>query len=247
MHLLLTRPDGRNALLQRRLAERGVASSICPMVAIQTLTPPPSPFSGAVGAFFVSRTAVALADRALAGHWPRLPCFAVGTGTAEALAECGVEAWHPGADQQTSEGVLALPELQALPAGPFVVVRGEGGRETLAESLSQRGFEIRPWILYRRACPPLDGVALAQGWHRDGVDAILATSGEILENLFSLLPLAQHPWLRQCHWLVPVERVAKLARQRGCQRVTVLGGAGDDAILGCIGKLTHYGEHPQGS
>ncbi|GAA5186983.1 uroporphyrinogen-III synthase [Ferrimonas gelatinilytica] len=247
MHLLLTRPEGRNETLRQALAERGVASSICPMVAIEALTPPPAPFSGAVGAFFVSRTAVALADKALGGRWPELPCFAVGVGTAEALANCGVEALYPAEDQQTSEGVLALSQLKALREGPFVIVRGEGGRETLAESLSQRGFQIRPWILYRRVPPKLDGATLVQGWHRDGVDAILATSGEILENLFSLLPLAQHAWLRQCHWLVPVERVAQLARQRGCQHVTVLGGAGDDAILGCIGKLTHYGEHPQGS
>ncbi|SHI01961.1 uroporphyrinogen-III synthase [Ferrimonas marina] len=246
MHLLLLRPEGRAQSLAEKLAALGHRSTQCPMVSIETLTPPPAPFDGAVAAFFVSRTAVEMADQALAGHWPGLPCFAVGAGTAEALSGHGVKAWHPAKGAETSEGVLALPQWRQLPPGPVVIVKGEGGREAFAQAARGEGREVRDWPLYRRTLPDFDGESLLQGWRRNGVDAILATSGEILENLFRVAPLAHHDWLHQVLWLVPVERVAQRARQLGCQRIWVLGGAGDDAILGRIAKTSHYGEDPTG-
>ncbi|GAA4887878.1 uroporphyrinogen-III synthase [Ferrimonas pelagia] len=247
MHLLLTRPQGRNEPLARKLTALGHDSTLCPMVAIEPLTPPAAPFAGAEGAFFVSKTAVVLADRALQGRWPSLPCFAVGQGTAAALQCCGIEPHCPGRDQETSEGVLALPALQQLPKGAFVIVRGEGGRPTFAQALSSQGFQVRHWVLYRRAMPAGISEQQVQDWRQRGVNAILATSGEIVENLFAVVPLVHHDWLRRQHWLVPVARVAQLARQHGCHSISVLGGASDDAILGRIGKMNHYGEDPEGS
>lgn len=234
-HLLLTRPDGRNAPLAERLAALGFRVTCQPMVELVAESHPgPNPLNEVDGAFFVSPTAVEHAHRLLAGNWPQLQYFAVGAGTADALKQCGVQAHCPPAGEETTEGVLALPQWRAIRR--CAIVRGNGGREAMAEGLKSRGIGVIYWEIYRRQRPEI-APKCAESWRQGGVDAILATSGEILENLFAETPLALHDWLRQCHWLVPVERVAALARQRGCQSVIVTGGAGDDAIVRCLGSV----------
>ncbi|MBY5993336.1 uroporphyrinogen-III synthase [Ferrimonas balearica] len=247
MHLLLTRPDGRNGPLAEKLAALGVRTSRAPMVTL-TANPDagPSPLDAVDGAFFVSRTAVEYAHRALQGRWPAIAYFAVGGGTAEALRRCGVTPHCPPVGEETTEGVLALPQWQSLPGKRVAIVRGVGGREAMAQALCAQGYRVDYWELYQRQRPVLPGNC-AESWRQDGVNVILATSGEILENLFAVTPLLEHPWLQQCLWLVPVERVAELAQQRGCRRIRVMGGAGDDAIVRCLGSLYRYGEDPEGS
>ncbi|WP_298442987.1 uroporphyrinogen-III synthase [uncultured Ferrimonas sp.] len=246
MQLLLTRPAGRNEALASRLQQLGHGTTIAPMVVIEPLPcDPPTPLQHADAAFFVSKTAVQLADKQLQGRWPPIPCFAVGAATAAALAACGATVYTPASGAETSEGVLALPQWQAITNGNVVIVRGEGGRTLVADSLRQQGHNVCSWVLYRRCYPAFTDQQL-QGWQQDGVNAILATSGEILENFFQQVPITAHSWLRQQHWLVPVQRLATLARQHGCRRVSVTEGAGDDAIIGMIGTLDLYGADPKG-
>ncbi|MBY6187481.1 uroporphyrinogen-III synthase [Marinobacter hydrocarbonoclasticus] len=247
MHLLLTRPDGRNGPLADKLAALGVRTSCAPMVTlVDNPNAGPSPLDEVDGAFFVSPTAVEYAHRKLAGRWPDIAYFAVGGGTAAALRRCGVEPFCPPFGEETTEGVLALPQWQTLTGKRMAIVRGVGGREVMAQTLRADGYDVQFWELYRRERPdwPQEQV---QSWRQNGVDVILATSGEILENLFAVTPLSDHPWLQQCLWLVPVTRVAELAQRRGCQRIQIMGGAGDDAIVRCLGSMNHYGEDPEGS
>ncbi|QIZ78103.1 uroporphyrinogen-III synthase [Ferrimonas lipolytica] len=246
MHLLLTRPAGRNEALASRLHALGHQTTIAPMVVIDALPSlDETPLQHADAAFFVSKTAVQFADQQLAGRWPDIPCFAVGAATANALKACGARVFHPAPEAETSEGVLALPQWRTIKNANVTIVRGEGGRTLVADSLQQQGHKVYSWVLYRRSYPVLSPLQLQQ-WQQTGVTAILATSGEILENFFQQVPIAAHPWLCQQRWLVPVERIAQLARQRGCRDISVIGGAGDDAIIGMIGTLDSYGADPKG-
>ncbi|MBY6019562.1 uroporphyrinogen-III synthase [Ferrimonas balearica] len=247
MHLLLTRPDGRIGPLADKLAALGVRTTRAPMVTlVDNPDAGPSPLDTVDGAFFVSPTAVECAHQRLQGKWPDIAYFAVGGGTAAALRRCGVEPICPPPGEETTEGVLALPDWQYLTGKRMAIVRGVGGREVMAATLRADGFDVQFWELYRRQRPEWPAQTV-QSWRQNGVDVILATSGEILANLFAVTPLSDHDWLRNCLWLVPVERVAELAQQRGCQRIQVMGGAGDDAIVRCLGSMNHYGEDPEGS
>ncbi|WP_028116558.1 uroporphyrinogen-III synthase [Ferrimonas senticii] len=246
MHILLTRPVGRNEALAERLQALGHLTTIQPMVVIEPRQPQTTtPLQHADAAFFVSKNAVELADKQLGGQWPSLPCFAVGGATAKALRQCGANAICPPPDQETSEGVLALSQWQQFEQADIVIVGGEGGRTFMAETLQQQGHRVHSWVLYQRRYPPLTDNHL-RGWQQAGVDAILATSGEIFTNFFEQLPESAHPWLQQLHWLLPVPRLAQLARQHGCHRVSVIGSASDDAVINLIGTLdTHGAETPR--
>ncbi|TKB51086.1 uroporphyrinogen-III synthase [Ferrimonas sediminicola] len=234
MHILLTRPAGRNEPLAGKLAALGWQSSCCPMVEIVSEpSPAASPLAQADAAFFVSTNAVDHAAR-LVDHWPRITYLAVGGATARALRQQGLQPLTAPRDNETTEGIWTLPQMDRVVGKRFVIVRGNGGREAMAKRLIAEGAEVIYWQVYRRQLPKLNGLDLAQSWQRRGVNAILATSVEILQNLFTLLPPEQHPWLTQQLWLVPVERVADAARQLGCHQTLVTGGAGDDAILESI-------------
>lgn len=236
MHLLLTRPAGRNERLASRLQAQGHTTTIEPMVVIEPFaTVPDTPLQSADAAFFVSKTAVELAHKQLNGQWPRIPCFAVGAATAAALRQCGANAISPEPGLETSEGVLALPQWRTITNANVVIVRGEGGRTLMAEALKQRGHNVVSWVLYRR-CYPQISANKWQDWQQRSVNAILATSGEIVDNFFQQVPKSAHNWLCQQRWLVPVPRLAELAKLKGCTNVSVMNGAGDDAIIGTLGS-----------
>ena len=234
MHILLTRPAGRNEPLAGKLAAVGWQASCCPMVEIVAEpSPQPSPLANADAAFFVSANAVNHAAP-LMDVWPKITYLAVGGATATALRAQGLDPLTAPADNETTEGIWTLPEMAQVAGKRFVIVRGNGGREAMANRLNREGAQVCYWQVYRRQLPKLNGLDLAQSWQRDGVNAILATSVEILQNLFTLLPEHQHDWLTRQLWLVPVERVADAARKLGCHHTLVTGGAGDDAILESI-------------
>ncbi len=197
-------------------------------------------------AFFVSQTAVHLAARQLNAPWPKIPCFAVGRSTAMALEQYGAQAIYPAAGSETSEGVLALPQWQQLQQANIVIAQGEGGRSFMAEELSAQGHHVESLVLYRRYYPPINHATIHQ-WQHTGINMILATSGEIIVNLFQQAPTAAHAWLRQQHWLVPVKRTAKLAEQLGCQQISIMNGANDGAVLATLGIEHSYGANSQGT
>ena len=134
-----------------------------------------------------------------------------------------------------SEALLAMPELQTVSGQRFVIFRGDGGREHLADTLRARGASIEYANTYRRARPAADVEALQRRWARDGVDVIVITSGEGLRNLFDMVGnLAQH-WLQQTQLVVVNQRLADIARELGFEKPAVVANeASDPAIIDAI-------------
>ena len=88
--------------------------------------------------------------------WPsNLPVAAVGQGTARTLREHGFAQVIVPDDGFDSEALLACPELAAERLGGKTVLlfKGEGGRDLLASTLSDRGATVLPAPCYRRLPP----------------------------------------------------------------------------------------------
>jgi uroporphyrinogen-III synthase len=183
---------------------------------------------------FISSNAVRFGMERIEEYWPQLPVginwYAVGDATAELLAGYGIEAATPGSTM-TSEGLLALPGLRDVRDDRVLIVKGEGGRDTLREELTRRGARVDELACYRRRPPGLAAGELASklsGW---GIDVILISSGEGVANLRLLLTPAETSNLKPMALVVPSERVARLARDAGFDQVVTAENASDSAML----------------
>lgn len=82
-----------------------------------------------------------------------------------------------------SEGLLSHPELQDIEGKKITIFRGIGGRNVLADTLSNRGARVSYAEVYQRQQPTLDLESLAKIWLNDPIDYICITSGAGIENL----------------------------------------------------------------
>ena len=230
MKVLLTRPEGRNQSMVDALNERGIAHWITPLLCVQAMptiaASIPHPLANADMIICISANAVTFADDALTATdpqtqtWPQAQYFAVGHATWEALDKLGIVALEAPDDCQQTEGLLTLSPLQDIKNKQIIIIRGVGGREALAEQLVERGANVRYWEVYQRACPPLDGRHIALQWQHCGIDTIVITSGETLDNLINLVPKELFAWLRACHIIVASNRVEAQAHAFGITQVT---------------------------
>lgn len=241
MKILLTRPQGRNQLMVEALLARGVAHFVTPLLQVEATQEQQQGHGMALMQhadiiIFISTNAVKFSAQAIKQTWPREAQFyAVGEATQNALAQLGVSAQEAPQDCQQTEGLLTLPQLQSLSNKKIVIVRGVGGRETLANELTLRGADVSYWEVYRRACPTLTSTSNAQVWQQAKIDTIVITSGEILDNLIKLVPKELFAWLRACHIIVPSSRVQEQAIANGFQHVTNAKAANCKAIIVALG------------
>ncbi|GLP97480.1 uroporphyrinogen-III synthase [Paraferrimonas sedimenticola] len=241
--LLLTRPKGRNQSLQMRLSELGLRTCVAPMISIQT-TPLAQQWSAtelhqwADIIIFISTNAVEFAEdlpQQIANS--QLQCIAVGQATQAALKQRGVVALCAPAELQQTEGLLQLPQLQAVENKRIAIVRGVGGREDLAESLSALGAEVRYWQVYQRGLPDYDIEQTIADWRACAIDTIVITSGEGLTNLNQLAGERHWPWLANKTFIVPSERVLTLAKELGITNLHNAQGANDQAVIDALSQL----------
>ena len=247
--LLLTRPAAESAALAATLAEAGVYSSSLPLLEIQALVETAEQRTTVAelehysALIVVSKPAARLGLQLLERHWSRPPAnqrwFSVGAGTAQVLNDYlephGVRVCYP-ANGDDSEALLALPELQqalAMPAPRVLILRGEGGRELLAETLRERGVTVDYLELYRRVLPDYPPAALLQRVRGERLNALLVSSAQGLEHLQQL---AGADWaeLARLPLLVPSPRVAELARAAGALHPIDCRGASAAAVLAAL-------------
>lgn len=144
--------------------------------------------------------------------------FAVGAGSARALAARGFVAVHPQVGQD-SEGLLAMSELASPHGRSIAIIDAPGGRDLIAPMLRQRGAHVERIHVYRRTPPRLDRrhfEALARAaapW------LTLLSSGEALVNLVAVLPPESLERWRFQPLIVSSARLAVLAATHGFSEV----------------------------
>ncbi|MFO1351273.1 MAG: uroporphyrinogen-III synthase [Gammaproteobacteria bacterium] len=169
---------------------------------------------------------------------PRLKLAVVGQASARALAGFGYAPHIVPASDFSSEGLLAVPALQALQGKRIVIFRGEGGRELLAEALRARDADVVYAEVYRRSVPALDPAPLIARWHRGDIDAVTVTSNEALQNLFAMIGADGQQWLRTTPLVVVSARARALAQTLGVRApVAEAEAASDVAIVATLRKL----------
>ena len=255
--VVVTRPAGQSAGLIGLLAAAGVETLEFPLIDIADVEDA-GPLRAALASLenyalvvFVSPNAV---DRAFAHRdaiWPHaLPVGVVGPGSVAALARQGVEA--PGyrvispavaADDDAarfdSEALFAALEASLGTSGfegrRVLIVRGDGGREWLADRLREAGAQVETVAAYRRIVPEPSISAWARV-HRllsGEPHAWLLTSSEGVRNLDVLaqdhLTAGEIAQLKRAVLVTPHPRIAQTARGVGFDRITV-SGAGDERI-----------------
>lgn len=187
-------------------------------------------------AIFVSRNAVDKAFERMGALPADLECFAVGKATLAALEAHGARHVRVPEVGFDSEGLLQLPELQSVGGKRIVIFRGVGGRELLGDELKSRGARVDYAECYRRLKP-----SVLPCIREDGVQAVTATSGEIVSNLCELA----EGWVRNKPIFVTHERIGKVARDSGFGQVVVTEGGDEGLVLGLI-KWFEFGEMAHG-
>ncbi|EKJ3744290.1 uroporphyrinogen-III synthase [Salmonella enterica subsp. enterica serovar Infantis] len=242
MSILTTRPSPAGEALVSRLRALGQVAWSFPLIEfvagreLPTLADRLATLAENDLVFALSQHAVAFAHAQLqrdGRNWPVAPrYFAIGRTTALALhTVSGFDIRYP-LDREISEALLQLPELQNIAGKRALILRGNGGRELLGETLTARGAEVSFCECYQRCAKHYDGAEEAMRWHTRGVTTLVVTSGEMLQRLWSLTPewYREH-WLLRCRLLVVSERLAHLARELGWQDIKVADNADNDALL----------------
>ncbi|MEW8606191.1 MAG: uroporphyrinogen-III synthase [Candidatus Thiodiazotropha sp.] len=182
---------------------------------------------------FVSPNAVHHAQKLLSGSPLRGTLGAVGEATAAALRHQGYSIDLIPQDRYDSEGLLMLPQLQRMRGKRVLIVRGEGGRRLLGDSLRARGAEVGYAEVYRRLAPEVDPAPLLARWGEE-VDLVSVTSVEVMQNLITLLGERGWPLLCRTPLVVISERMAEEAEKRGFETVLISTGADDESIMSAI-------------
>lgn len=244
--ILVTRPAAQSGELAQRIGELGGEPVLFPLLEIGPVDDV-GPLQRAIErlddyalAVFISPNAV---DHGLLPilerrTWPMaLSAAAIGPSTAKSLSERGIAPVIVPEVRFDSEALLERPELAAARvAGKRVLIlRGNGGRELLAETLIARGATVDCVSCYTRSAPA-DGSRLQHLLCEGRLDALTVSSSEGLRNLLALLDEENSERVRGLPTFVPHARIAGEAASLGLQRVLLTG----PADAGIIESLCAY-------
>lgn len=242
--VLVTRPDAQAVGLVAALEAQGATAQKLPVLTIQPLHHEAEIRQKIIDLdhfddiIVVSRNAAQLGLAAIDQYWPQLPAhlrwFAVGKATAQALIDLGINVTVP-TKGFNSEALLELPELQKLSARRVLILKGEGGRELLAEQLAKRGAQVDNLPLYRRVAIGYEADYLL-ALFQDEPDALIATSVEVLKALDELVSsrLQNHTELPI---VVASERIADEAGRLGYLQIITANGAADESIVAALNVI----------
>jgi uroporphyrinogen III methyltransferase/synthase len=223
---VVTRPAGQAERLAALVSAAGGRPLVFPAIEIERLPERPLPSLEELDlAVFVSPTAVDCAFERI--RHAGIALAAVGSGTRRALQAAGARRVLAPEDGADSEALLALPELHDVAGKRVLIVRGEGGRELLAETLAARGARTEYLECYRRVLPHGDVAPLLAAWDRGEVDAVTVSSSASLDNLITLLGV---PRLAAKPVFVNHARVAGRGREAGISELIVAGSGDEETV-----------------
>lgn len=248
--VIITRPRAQADTLARAAAALGRKVVVLPLLEIFPLQDE-TELKGVLATLpayalvaFVSPNAIDAAFAHIA-QWPAGVALGVlGEGSRAALARHGVGNHNAAIispsdpARNDSENLLQALDLSALDGKQVLIVRGESGRELLADGLRAAGAIVTTVAAYRRSVPPMTArlEATLRGLLAQENDWII-TSSEALRGLLALVaqlePGDAVAKMQQQHLIVPHARIAETAKTLGLSRLT-LTGSGDARLLAAL-------------
>lgn len=239
-HIVITRPADQATKLTALINAAGGTAHLFPLLAItplhdystfeQTITQLPQ-YDQII---FISSNAVQNAMPRILRQFPLLPhtlqFCAIGPVTAQELQAFGVKQVLTPVDRFDSESLLALPQMQTVAGKKILIVRGIGGRDLLANTLTQRGASVQFAECYQRVNPQTNADFLRQLWHNKQLHSLVITSSEAMRSLLQLVDTQHDLWLKQIRLCVNHARVAQPALALGLN-AQVAAAPGDEAML----------------
>ena len=251
LRVLVTRPAQQAADWVARLREAGLDAVALPLIAIEA-----APDAAAVDrawadlaamrlVVFVSPNAAErfIAARPAGGAWPAgSRAAAVGPGTSRVLRAFGLgetQIVEPASDAPQFDSEALWQELRATDwqGSKVLIVRGQGGREWLADVLRAQGADVSVVSAYRRTLPRLDDSQrslLAASQAEPRAHLWFFSSSEAIDNL-DLLAGPGADWAR-ARALATHPRIAARAQRSGFGSV-VPTRADLESVRGCIQSL----------
>ena len=246
LSILVTRPTAQADILAGLIAERGGEAVCFPLIEISAADDP-EPLRQAIAqladyslTIFISPNAVAysLPQILAARTWPAgLAVAAIGPGTVAQLNAKGITEVIVPDERFDSASLLERPELQTerVAGEKVLILRGNGGREELAETLLARGAQVDAVTVYRRS-PPAEPALLLSLLRNTTLDALTISSSEGLRNLQALLDTENIEVFRRTPVFVPHQRIAEVATDLGWEDVILT----RPAVAGIIEALCAY-------
>ena len=219
--LLLVRPAAQAAQQAQRLAAAGIVAlpfcvedTVADDAALAAL---PQQAAAADWLVFVSPSCIDLAWPQLAGLPLAANLACVGRASADKLAALsGRAVLHP-PHGNDSDALLALPPLQQLSGKTVLIVRGDGGRPQLGETLARRGARVVYAEVYRRVPVEADWT-LFDRLAATSPPALLITSSHSAALLFRQAGATRHSALLGCRFIALHPRIAATLQQLGVTR-----------------------------
>ena len=243
LKLWVTRPREQADELIAMLAAKGAKVLALPLLEI---VPPqnPEPLNTALTqldsydmAVFVSPSALDAVLNRLPAGWPAtIPAAVMGPGSAQRARKQGLAKIIAPSSQFDSDGLLQLVEMQQLSGQRIVLFRGDGGRETLPETLRARGAELTIICAYHRRPPAFDASHLLTQLNA-GCDGMIVSSSEAVQYLFDVGGGATRQQLQSVLYFAPHPRIVATLKQAGAINVE-LTAVGDAGITETI--LNHF-------
>lgn len=238
-NVLITRPAPKGQVLAKKLHQQGFTTHVQPLFDYQqgaSVGEVKQCVTECENAFviFVSVAAVQFSQASYSiAQWQSKQIFAIGQATKKALENVGIEQIVC-PSIQTSEGLLALTQFENVDQQNIIIVRGDGGREYLANALIERNAKVVYLESYQRNWLK-QPENTAQQWQAAKINCIVVTSNALLDEL---IKLTRHDdrrlndyWQKKCLWLVVSSRIAEQAKAIGLEQVVNTGGASDQAII----------------
>ena len=241
MRILVTRPAHQAENLCRLLEEQGGTPIRLPTLAIAALENTLAIQAGLAQwtsyqwLIFISANAVTMHSYYSVDDKIKklksVQIAAIGKATAEALLLAGLPVDLVPEQGYDSEAVLAMPAMQQMQGQRCLIIRGVGGRETLATTLRSRGAVVDYLEVYQRIMPSIDRSAVNLLLAKNELDVITITSVTALQNLLIMLDESYHQRLFLIPLVVISDRIRHIAADIGFKRIVVTNSPSDVAIL----------------